>query len=97
MQTQKIIQIQDLSADQLKEMVSGAVKSELSSFRAELSQQNEKDKLLSPDEVCELLGISKVSVWAWTKSGKLTAYGIGAKRWYKEKEILNHSLKQQNK
>ncbi len=97
METQKILQIQDVTADQLRELVSGAVKSELSSLRAQLTQQEAKDKLLSPDEVCELLGISKVSLWSWTKSGKLTAYGIGAKRYYKESEILNRSLKEQKK
>lgn len=95
METQKILHIQDITADQLKEMLSGAVKSEISSLRAELTQQKKADKLLSPDEVCELLGISKVSLWAWSKSGKLTAYGIGAKRYYKESEIFNRSLKQQ--
>ena len=96
METQKILQIQDVTADQLKELVSGAVKNEISSLREELALQNEKDKLLSPDEVCQLLGISKVSLWNYNKSGKLTAYGIGAKRYYKESEVLN-SLKQQKK
>ncbi len=95
METQKILQIQNVTADQLRELVSGAVKSELSSLRAELAQQESKDKLLSPDQVCELLGISKVTLWNYQNSGKLTAYGISAKRYYKESEILNRSLKQQ--
>lgn len=94
METQKILQIQDVTADQLTNMIGNAVKNEITSLRAELSQNKESEKLLSPDEVCEMLGISKVSLWAWSKSGKLTAYGIGAKRWYKEGEILNISLKQ---
>ncbi|WP_417861483.1 helix-turn-helix domain-containing protein [Winogradskyella sediminis] len=95
METQKILQIQDVTADQLKEILSSAVRNEISTLRAEFAQQSEKDELLTPDDVCALLGISKVTLWNWQKSGKIKSYGIGAKRFYKKAEILNHSLKQQ--
>ncbi len=47
-----------------------------------------ENALLSAHETCELLKISRSSLWKHTKSGKLKSYGIGNRVYYKKEEIL---------
>ena len=51
--------------------------------------KNESETLLSRKEACELLKIDSSTLWSWTKKGKITCYGIAARRYYKRDEILN--------
>lgn len=46
------------------------------------------DKILTRDEVCELLSINKSTLWKRTKSGKLKSYGQGRRVYYKRSEVL---------
>lgn len=39
-------------------------------------------------EVCELLHISKVTLWRHTKEGTLTSYGIGGRVLYCKDEVI---------
>lgn len=47
------------------------------------------DKLLSGSETCEFLSISVTTLWRWTKSGRIKAYGINGKRFYKKDDIFD--------
>ena len=91
----KTIQIQEVSATDFKEMLAEAVRTELNDFKKVLlqSQPENKSDLLTPEEVCSLLGISKVTLWNYTNDDKFKVYGIGQKRYYKRSEILK-SLEQ---
>ena len=91
----KTIQIQEVSATDFKEMLAEAVRTELNDFKKVLLQNQPENKsdLLTPEEVCQLLGISKVTLWSYTKQEKFKLYGIGQKRYYKQSEILK-SLEQ---
>lgn len=46
-------------------------------------------ELLSREEACKLLKVSLTTLWRWTNNGKITAYGIGYKRFYKKEELIN--------
>jgi excisionase family DNA binding protein len=46
-------------------------------------------ELLTRDEACKLLKVDSSTLWRWTNKGKITAYGIGSKRFYKKEELLN--------
>ena len=46
-------------------------------------------ELLTRDEACMLLKVDSSTLWRWTNKGKITAYGIGSKRFYKKEELLN--------
>ncbi len=46
-------------------------------------------ELLTRDEACMLLKVDSSTLWRWTNIGKITAYGIGSKRFYKKEELLN--------
>lgn len=91
----KTIQIHEVSATDFKEMLAEAVRTELNNFKKVLlqNQPDNKSDLLTPDEVCQMLGISKVTLWNYTNDNKFKMYGIGQKRYYKRTEILK-SLEQ---
>ena len=54
------------------------------------SQNNPPDQeLLTREEACKLLKVDSSTLWRWTNKGKITAYGIGSRRFYKKEERLN--------
>ena len=75
-----------ITLDELVDQLRTVIKQELS------SKQNEAmaEKFLSPAEVCEMFQpkISKVSLSAWTKAGKLTANRLGGRVFYRYSEII---------
>ncbi len=50
-------------------------------------QQPEND-LITRDAVCKLLSITKVTLWKYTRSGKLRSVGIGNRVLYYRSEVL---------
>ena len=46
-------------------------------------------ELLTREEACMLLKVDSSTLWRWTNQGKIIAYGIGSKRFYKKEELLN--------
>lgn len=91
----KTIQIQEVTATDFKEMLAEAVRTELNDFKKVLLENHPENKsdLLTPEEVCQMLSVSKVTLWSYTKQEKFKLYGIGQKRYYKRSEILK-SLEQ---
>lgn len=45
-------------------------------------------ELLTREEACKLLKVDSSTLWRWTNKGKVTAYGIGSKRFYKKDELI---------
>lgn len=89
--TKNSILLQNLSPETLTELIKEGVKSQLADFIKDLQTHN-PDELLSRDEVCKLLQIDSSTLWHWTNKGKVKAYGIGNRRYYKKAELLE-SLK----
>lgn len=53
----------------------------------EASAKSDLPELLSPKQTASFLGISKVTLWKWTKEGKLQSYQISGRIRYKRDEI----------
>lgn len=85
----KIIQIQELSIEDLMTVIQNSIREELNTFTISQKQSTATKKLLSRSEVMELLKISEVTLYNYEKQGKIKGYGIGGRRLYKEEEILN--------
>lgn len=81
------ILLQNVSTEQLEQLISNVVKSQLDDFKKSFNTQNH-DVLLTRAETCEFLKINSSSLWAWTNKGKVTAYGIANRRYYKKAELL---------
>lgn len=52
------------------------------------NSKDDPDQLLTREETCKFLKIDSSTLWAWTNKGKVKAYGIGSRRYYKRSELL---------
>lgn len=76
----------------VKEINQG-IKDQLNEFKEEVINSSPmNDKLLTREETSEFLKIDLSTLYNWTKQGRVKAYGIANRRYYKLSEILE-SLK----
>lgn len=81
-----ITYLHNITPDQLKELISETIKTELEIFAKNISLR-EPEELLTRTETAELLKINLTTLWSWSKKGKLKSYGIGNRIYYKRSEI----------
>ena len=79
--------LQNLNTTDLTQLIKDGVKSQLEDFKETLNAHN-PDELLTRDQTCKFLQIDSSTLWAWTNKGKVKAYGIGNRRYYKKAELL---------
>jgi len=89
------ILLQNLNTADLTQLIKDGVKSQLEDFKETFNTHN-PDELLTRTETCKFLQIDSSTLWHWTNKGKVIAYGIGNRRYYKKAELLE-SLKQLKK
>lgn len=86
----KTILLHQVTTDELSGLIEEAVHQAVERMFT-IFKENE-DVLFTRTEACEFLKIDSSTLWHWTQKGKITAYGIGARRYYKKLEIIE-SLK----
>ena len=85
MEAQTRIEIDKLSAETLlKEFAE--LKNEIAELKKVITPN--PDKLITVNEVCELLHISKSTVVSWQKQGILKKYKKGNRTYYKYSEVI---------
>ena len=52
------------------------------------NENSQTEKFLTPDEVSNLLGVSKNTLWRWEKDHYLTPVKIGRKSRYKQSDVF---------
>ena len=82
------LQFIQTTPEQLAELITEGVKSQLQDLKKDLQKQEANDQLLTRAEACEFLKIEQTTLWHWTNKGKIQAYGIGNRRYYKRSELL---------
>ncbi len=82
------ILLQNLTVEQLQQLIGTSVQSGIIELQKEIQTKNNSYELMTRDETCKFLKIDSSTLWAWTNNGKVKAYGIGARRYYKKNEIL---------
>lgn len=87
MQTNSIL-LENLSVEQLQEMIDTSIKKGIQNQQKEFQNKNEQEELLTREETCKFLKIDSSTLWAWTNKGKVLAHGIGARRYYKRSELM---------
>ncbi len=70
---------------ELKELIQVSLKSELDALKNNFEKP--KDDLLTREETCDKLKISKSTLWKWTKEDKIPCHRIGNRVYYKQDEI----------
>ena len=82
------ILIQNLTVEQLQQLIGTSVRNGIQELQKELQSKDNSEELMTRDETCKFLKIDSSTLWAWTNNGKVKAYGIGARRYYKKTEIM---------
>lgn len=77
-----------VTTEELQNAVLIGVKNLLQDFKKDLKKQAESDELLTRTEAYKFLKIDSSTLWHWTNKGKVKAYGIGNRRYYKRAELL---------
>jgi hypothetical protein len=86
MNTNSIL-LQNLSTDQLEYLIGNVFDTKFKDFQNNFNTHN-PDELLTREQTCDFLQIDSSTLWHWTNKGKVIAYGIGNRRYYKKAEIL---------
>lgn len=87
MQTNAIL-LESLTVEQLQQLIGTSVKNGIVELQKELQTKDNSEELMTREETCQFLKIDSSTLWAWTNNGKVKAYGIGARRYYKRSELL---------
>ena len=82
------ILLQNLTVEQLQQLIGTSVKNGILELQKELQTKDNSEELMTRDETCKFLKIDSSTLWAWTNNGKVKAYGIGARRYYKKSELM---------
>lgn len=82
------VQFIQITPEQLQNEIIKGVKTELEQLKKDF-QPKRPSEYLTRNEVAEMLKIDLSSVHNWTKKGKLKAYGIGGRVYYKRDEVEN--------
>lgn len=79
------IQFIQTTPEQLVELINDGIKNQLDDFKRNFQRQ---DVLLTRTQACEFLQIDSSTLWHWTNKGKVIAYGIANRRYYKKEELI---------
>jgi excisionase family DNA binding protein len=79
-----------LSKKELEDLIEKSLKEVIKNNPQNIPPDQE---LLTRDEACKLLKVDLSTLWRWTNQGKITAYGIGSRRFYKKEELLSSLIK----
>jgi hypothetical protein len=80
------LQFIQITPEQFQESIILGVKSELEKLSKEF-QPKEPTEYLTRNQVKDLLDVDLSTVHNWTKRGKLQAYGIAGRVYYKRSEV----------
>lgn len=78
--------LQGISSDELAKIIESAVTNVLK--EADFVKMNESEKLLTRAEAAKLLDVDLSTLHSWVNKGKLKSYGLGSRRYFKMKDIL---------
>jgi D-Tyr-tRNAtyr deacylase len=81
----KILQVQNLEVNELIERFERLEKA-INNIR-QPEPTKDKTNLLTREQTADLLQVTKVTLWEWTKKGLLQSYKIANKVYYKEHEV----------
>jgi hypothetical protein len=82
------ILLQNLSTEQLTELIGNVFDTKLKDFQKELTTKTENDDLMTREQVLELLQINASTLWHWQNKGRITVYKFANKCYYKRSELM---------
>ncbi len=82
----KLIQVYEIDPEEFKNEILEGIEKLLGEFSKKFTPK-EPEIWLSRKDVCELLGVSIVTIHNWSKEGILTAYKIGSRIRFRKSDI----------
>jgi len=82
-----ILHIENTTVEDLKAELLNGVNQTLKEFTSNFQAKND-DALLTREETAEMLQVSLVTLWKWTKDDIIPAFRIGNRVRYKKGEVL---------
>jgi len=83
---QGTIQLIQVTPEQLEDRICSRVKLEFDALKLDF-QPKQPTEYLTRNQVKDMLGVDLSTIHNWTKRGKLKAYGIGNRVYYKRSEV----------
>lgn len=83
----KLVEIENVSLEELVATITKSVLDGLEIRLGKLNEQRKQEILMTRTETAKYLKVNMTTLWHWTKKGKLKAYGIGNRVYYKKNEI----------
>lgn len=86
------IMLHNLTPADLEDLITRVVKDQLQEFKKNVPTEN-PNELITRAEACTLLKINITTLWNWTKKGKVVAYGIGNRVYFKKGELMESLIR----
>ena len=86
---QNSILLQNLSTDQLTDLIGNVFDTKLKAFQEHQNTKTENDDLMTREQVLELLQINASTLWHWQNKGRITVHKFANKCYYKRSELMN--------
>lgn len=83
----KTIEISEITVDELADKVAEKLLGKIKHYLDDL-HTNENDIYLTRTETADFLKISVTTLWRWTNKGKVKSFGLGNRRYYNKKELI---------
>jgi DNA-binding NtrC family response regulator len=81
--------LQNVSTDQLEELLTNVLQTQLKDLKKQLISQTENEDLLSREQVLDLLKINASTLWHWQTKGRIKVYKFANKCYYKRSELMD--------
>ena len=82
------ILLQNLSTEQLTDLIGNVFDTKLKDFQKIQNTQNENEDLMTREQVLELLQINASTLWHWQNKRRITVYKFANKCYYKRSELM---------
>lgn len=82
------ILLQNLSTDQLTDLIGNVFDAKLKDFQNSQNTKIENDDLMTREQVLELLQINASTLWHWQNKGRIIVYKFANKCYYKRSELM---------
>ena len=76
----------NFSLDELKEVIQGCV---AEAIKKDVEAPQESSDLIKTKEACELLKITKPTLYSWMEQKFINGYYLGSRLFFKKSELLN--------
>lgn len=87
-----ITQLHSLTPQQLKRIVKNTIKEEVNDLKEKFEPKTPVE-FLTRQQTADLLHIDLSTLWSWTNKGKLLAYSISSRVYYKRSELEQAMVK----